>query len=110
MTDVELTDEQGRLVLAFYDMRQAAAAARLLDQHSPVAHARRALEPAMSVCDARSWKSNTKLRKEGLPAARPTVISTIDFWSFGRRRMRTTIRRAVARGRAGWPRRHCRDC
>jgi hypothetical protein len=71
MTDLELTDEQRRLVLAFYDMRQAAAAARLLDQHSPVAHARRALETAMSVCYARSWKSNTKLRKEWLPAVGP---------------------------------------
>ena len=73
MTDVELTPEQARLALASTDMRQAAAAARLLPELHDF-HARRALETAISVCYARPWiRSNRggKLKDKWLPAAGP---------------------------------------
>ncbi len=73
MTDVVLTPEQERLALAINDMRQAAAAARLLNQQAD-GHARRALETAISVCYARPWLPSNlggKLRDKWRPADAP---------------------------------------
>ena len=70
---VDLTPEQERLALALSDMRQAAAAARLLDRQLDV-HARRALETAISVCYARPWidsNNSGKLKTKWLPNAGP---------------------------------------
>ncbi len=73
MPDIPLTQEQELLVLAVGDMRQAAAAARLLEQRADFQE-RRALETAISVCYARPWLDSNrsgKLRKEWLPVAGP---------------------------------------
>jgi hypothetical protein len=62
-------DESHRLTLANSDMRQAAAAARLLETQTDF-HTRSALETAISVCYARPWlKSNQlgKLKDKWLP-------------------------------------------
>jgi hypothetical protein len=64
-----LSGEERRLALANIDMRQAEAAARLLDRQVDV-HVRRALETAIAVCYARPWlESNRdgKLKKRWLP-------------------------------------------
>jgi hypothetical protein len=79
-TSLTLTREQERLALALGDMRQAAAAAGLLDRQLDVhgrhaqldIHARRALETAISTCYARPWidsKNTGKLKKKWLPSA-----------------------------------------
>jgi hypothetical protein len=67
-----LTAEQERLALAANDMRQAAAAARLLERRHDF-HARRALETAISVCYARPWTRNQigKLEDAWLPEVGP---------------------------------------
>jgi hypothetical protein len=73
MPDIPLTKEQELLVLAVGDMRQAGAAALLLEQRANFQE-RRALETAISVCYARPWLDSNrsgKLRKEWLPAAGP---------------------------------------
>jgi hypothetical protein len=70
---VETTAEQERLALAASDMRQAAAAATLLDMQIDV-HARRALETAISVCYARPWLDSNKsgkLKDKWRPAVGP---------------------------------------
>jgi hypothetical protein len=71
--DVPLTREQQLLTLASGDMRQAAAAARILDQQTDF-HARRALETAIAVCYARPWidsNKSGKLKHKWRPAAGP---------------------------------------
>jgi hypothetical protein len=72
-TPLTLTPEQQRLALAVSDMRQAAAAARLLNQQEDF-HARRALETAISVCYARPWIDSNrggKLKAKWRPTAGP---------------------------------------
>ena len=54
-----LSGEQRRLALAVLDMRQAEAAARLLERQVDV-HVRRALETAVAVCYARPWLDSNK--------------------------------------------------
>jgi hypothetical protein len=73
MTDLPLTLDQERLVLAILDMGQAAAAARILDQQRDL-QARRAIETAISVCYARPWlysKGRGKLKKKWRPPNGP---------------------------------------
>jgi hypothetical protein len=73
VTDIVLTPEQERLALAINDMRQAAAAARLLTQQTDL-HERRALETAYSVCCARPWIDSNRggrLKNKWRPAAGP---------------------------------------
>jgi hypothetical protein len=73
MIELHLTPEQERLVLAMYDMRQAAAAALILEQQADFP-ARRAIETAISVCYARPFIDSNqggKLKKKWLPADGP---------------------------------------
>ena len=66
------TREQEQIALALSDMRQAAAAARLLEKQVDV-HARRALETAISTCYARPWIASNnggKLKAKWRPGGR----------------------------------------
>src|SRR5262245_52415108 len=70
---ITLTPEQERRALAISDMRQAAAAARLLNEQDDF-HARRALETTISVSYTRPWLDSNqggKLKAKWLPDPGP---------------------------------------